>query len=62
METIYGHGMTFKIKQEEDGWWSIYEVYEATGELVPRIQAKDRAHALHWIGMHELPRVPFNVM
>lgn len=58
METIYGHGATFKIKQESDGWWSIYRVNDETHELEPLIQAKDREHALSFIDMIEVPRVP----
>lgn len=61
METVYGNGMTFKIKQESDGWWSVYEEYPS-GQLVPVIQAKDREHALSYINMLERPRVPFNVL
>ena len=62
METIYGHGLTFKIKQENDGWWSVYRVNDVTFELQPVIQAKDREHALSYIELAELPRVPFNVI
>lgn len=62
METIYGNGMTFKIKQEADGWWSIYEVNDVTKELMPVIQAKDREHALSYINLSEYPRVPFEVI
>ena len=49
METLYGHGATFKIKQEQDGWWSIYREHDFTRELIPMIQAKDRNHALSYI-------------
>ncbi|MGN0476717.1 MAG: hypothetical protein ACI4HM_05180 [Ruminococcus sp.] len=62
METIYGHGATFKINQEIDGWWNIYRVNEVTYELVPLIQAKDREHALSYIDMIEVPKVPFQVI
>lgn len=58
MEIIYGHGATFKIKQESDGWWSIYRVNDFTYELEPLIQARDREHALSYIDMIEVPRVP----
>lgn len=61
METVYGNGMTFKIKQEADGWWSVYEE-RSTNELIPVIQAKDREHALSHINMLERPRVSFNVL
>lgn len=57
METICGHGLTFKIKQEDDGWWSIYRVDDDTLELIPLIQAADREHALSYIEMRESPRV-----
>lgn len=56
METIYGNGLTFKIKQEDDGWWSIYRVHDETFELIPLIQAADREHALFYIEMRESPR------
>lgn len=62
METIYGHGATFKIKQEQDGWWSIYRVHDFTHELIPMIQAKDRNHALSYIDRFEYISVPFNVI
>lgn len=62
METIYGHGATFEIEQESDGWWSIYRVNDETRKLKPIIQAKDREHALSYINMIEVPRVPFNVI
>ena len=62
METIYGHGATFKIKQENDGWWSVYEVNDETHELEPKIQAKDREHALSYIDMIEVPRINLNII
>lgn len=62
METIYGHGLTFKIEQGADGWWSVYRVHEVTRELIPVIQAKDKAHALSYIELAELPNVPFEVL
>lgn len=62
METIYGNGITFKIKQEVDGWWSIYEEHPITHELIPVIQAKDKAHALSYIHFVERPNVPFNIL
>lgn len=62
METVYGNGETFKIKQEEDGWWSVYRENEVTHELAPVIQAKDKAHALSYIHLSECPRVPFDVI
>lgn len=62
METIYGHGATFKIKQESDGWWSVYRVNDVTQELIPKIQAKDREHALSYIDMIEVPRVMLQVI
>ena len=62
METIYGHGATFKIKQEKDGWWSIYRVHDFTRELIPMIQAKDMNHALSYIDRLEYISVPFNVI
>ena len=61
-ETIYGNGATFKIKEENDGWWSVYRENEETRELSPVIQAKDREHALSYISMLECPKVPFNVI
>lgn len=62
METISGHGAIFKIKQEQDGWWSIYKVHPVTYELIPVIQAADREHALAYIDMIEVPSVPFDVI
>lgn len=62
METIYGNGITFKIRQKSDGWWSIYREHDVTKELIPVIQAKDREHALSYIHFAECPRVPFNVL
>lgn len=62
MEIIYGHGATFKIKQENDGWWSVYLVNDETHELEPKIQAKDREHALSYIDMIEVPRVPLQMI
>ena len=58
METIYGNGATFKIKQENDGWWSVYRLNDVTYELDPIIQAKDREHALSYINMIEVPNFP----
>lgn len=62
METVHGHGCTFKIHQEDDGWWSIYRVHDVTFELIPVIQAADKEHAMSYIDMIEVPRVPFNIL
>ena len=62
METIHGNGITYKIRQESDGWWSIYKEHDVTKELIPLIQAKDKEHALNYINLAECPRVPFNVL
>lgn len=62
LETVYGNGITFKIKQESDGWWSVYRVHDVTNELIPVIQARDKEHALSYIHFAEMPRVPFDVL
>lgn len=49
METVQGHGATYKIELEEDGWWTIYKVHPETFRLVPVIQAADRDHAIAYI-------------
>ena len=62
MERIYGNGIIFKIAQNDDGWWSVWEEHPITHELIPVIQAKDKAHALSYIRLCERPNVPFNIL
>lgn len=62
MELVHGIGADYKIRQEQDGWWSVYRIHEFTHELISVIQASDKAHALSYISRCECIRVPFNVI
>jgi hypothetical protein len=49
----YANGFTYKLKQEDDNWWSIYRYNEDTGKYCPKIQAKDLEHAKSWCDLCE---------
>lgn len=49
----HANGLTFKLEQEKDGWWSIYKLHEYTGEYIPLRQARDLEHAKSYCDMIE---------
>jgi len=54
----YANGLTFKLEQERDGWWSIYRLHEYTGKYIPQLQARDLEHAKSYCDMIEPVPVP----
>ena len=54
----YANGLTFKLEQEEDGWWSIYRLNEYIGKYIPQLQAKDLEHAQNYCDMQEPTLIP----
>lgn len=60
MENYYANGFTYKLKQEEDGWWSIYRYNKDTGMYNPVLQARDLEHAKTWCDLCEPVPVAMN--
>lgn len=57
-ENYYANGFTYKLKQEDDGWWSIYRWHEFRQEYVPIIQAKNLQKAKEYCEFCEPKVVP----
>lgn len=58
-ERKYINGISYLYAEMKDGWVAIFEC--DNGNYLPKIQAKNTDKADAWCGMHERPRVPFNV-
>lgn len=54
----YANGIAWELKEECDGWWSIYKIHPVTQALIPQIQAKDLKHAYSYCAMIEPFTVP----
>jgi hypothetical protein len=57
-EIYHANGMTFRLIQEKDGWWSIYLRNAYTGQYKKQLQAKDREHAEIYCDLCEPVTVP----
>ena len=55
-ETQYFNGIEYKFCTMQDGWIAIFE-YD-NGSDLPKIQARDEAHAASWCSLREPVPVP----
>lgn len=61
-ERFYTNGNSYRLVEEEDGWWSIYLWHEYRMEYIPCLQARDYEHAKSYCAFKEIPRVPYDVI
>lgn len=54
----YANKFTYKLIEENDGWWSIYRFNEYTNKYMPMLQAKDLSHAKSYCDLCEPVVVP----
>lgn len=58
----YANGITWELIEESDGWWSIYEIHPVTQQRIPKLQAKDLAHAKSYCYLTETVNIPMQAI
>ena len=53
----FANGINYRFYIMNDGWVAVIEMHQYQG-MIPKIQSKDREHALSYIAMIEPVRVP----
>ena len=59
-EIVWANGIEWMLARMKDGWIAVFEI--TLGRYIPRVQARDMAHAMSYIGLTEQVPVPINVI
>lgn len=59
-KTVWVNGIEWMLARMNDGWIAVFEI--TLGRYIPRVQARDMAHAMSYIGLTEPVPVPVNVI